>query len=374
MLSKACLVGAYQRKLELIAAQPGVELTVAVPPAWRDERGWVRLERAYVRGYELVIQPLRFNGSFHLHHYPHFGRLLERVRPDLVHLDEEPYNLATWHAQRLALRHGARTLFFSWQNLLRRYPWPFSALERQVLRRAAGGIAGNHEAVGVWRAKGFTGPLPVIPQFGVDPELFAPDPQARPANGSRPFVVGYAGRLVPEKGVDLLLRAAAQLPDSVHVRLIGAGPEQPRLERLGAQLGLDQRLSVQPLVPSLEMPRLLRDLDCLVLPSRSRRNWKEQFGRVLIEAMACGVPVVGSTCGEVPNVIGAAGLVFPEDEAAALAAHLRALCDDAALRARLARQGRERVLEKYTQQQVAEATVKFYHEVMAQSTAQRAAA
>ena len=364
MLSKACLVGAYQRKLEAMAAQPGIELTVAVPPAWRDERGWVRLERAYVRGYDLVVEPLRFNGSFHLHYYPRFGRLLRRVQPDLVHLDEEPYNLATWHAQRLALRQGVKTLFFSWQNLLRRYPWPFSLLERQVLARAAAGIVGNHEAVGVWRAKGYTGPLEVIPQFGVDPELFRPAPAAHPANGARPFVVGYAGRLVPEKGVDLLLRAVAQLPPEVHVRLVGAGPERPALERLAAQLGLGTRLSLQPLVPSIEMPRAFAALDCLVLPSRSRPNWKEQFGRVLIEAMACGVPVVGSTCGEVPNVIGDAGLVFPENDVAALAAHLRALCADPTLRADLAARGRARVLARYTQQQVADQTIAVYGQVL----------
>jgi glycosyltransferase involved in cell wall biosynthesis len=364
MLSKACLVGAYQRKLEAMAARPAIELTVAVPPAWRDERGWVRLERAYVRGYDLVVEPLRFNGSFHLHYYPHFGRLLERVQPDLVHLDEEPYNVATWHAQRLALRQGAKTLFFSWQNLLRRYPWPFRAIERQVLARSTAGIVGNHEAVSVWRAKGYSGPLHVIPQFGVDPELFHPDPAARTGNSTRPFVVGYAGRLVPEKGVDLLLRAAAQLPPEVHVRLVGAGPERLKLERLAAQLGLGARLTFQPLVPSIEMPRALAALDCLVLPSRSRPNWKEQFGRVLIEAMACGVPVVGSTCGEVPNVIGDAGRVFPENDVAALAAHLRALCDDAALRADLSARGRERVLAMFTQQQVADRTVDVYKTVI----------
>lgn len=364
MLSKACIVGAYQRKLEEIAARPGIELTVAVPPGWRDERGWVRLERAYVRGYELVVVPLRFNGSFHFHYYPRFAELLRRVKPELVHLDEEPYNLATWHAQRLALRHGARTLFFSWQNLLRRYPWPFSQIERQVLARAAAGIVGNQEAVGVWQAKGYRGPLKVIPQFGVDPDLFKPDRATREAGEVRPFVVGYAGRLVREKGVDLLLRAAARLPPSVQVRLVGAGPEQAALERLGDKLGLDGRLRIEPLVASVEMPRALRALDCLVLPSRSRPNWKEQFGRVLIEAMACGVPVVGSTCGEVPNVIGDAGLVFPEEDVAALADHLRALCSDAVLRDNLAARGRARVLAHYTQRRVADETVALYKEIM----------
>ena len=365
MLSKACLVGAYQRKLEEIAARPGIELTVAVPPAWRDERGWIRLERAYVRGYELVVEPVRFNGSFHLHYYPRLGRLLERVRPDLVHLDEEPYNFATWHAQRLALRQGARTLFFSWQNLLRHYPWPFSRLERQVLCRSTAGIVGNHEAVSVWRAKGFQGPLRVIPQFGVDPELFKPAPLNNAADGARPFVVGYAGRLVREKGVDLLLRAAAQLPEDVHVRLVGAGPEQPALQRLGERLGLGQRLSIVPLVPSTEMPRALAGFGCLVLPSRSRPNWKEQFGRVLIEAMSSEVPVIGSDSGEIPHVIGPAGLVFPEGDVAALAAAIERLYADEAERRRLASAGRQRALELYTQRRVAAQHVAVYRQMLA---------
>ena len=109
MVSKACLVGVYQRKLEEMAAYPEIQLTVAVPASWRDERGLTRLERAHVRGYDLVVEPLAFNGSFHLHFYPQLGRRIAQVGPDLVHIDEEPYNLATWHAMRLARRHGART-------------------------------------------------------------------------------------------------------------------------------------------------------------------------------------------------------------------------------------------------------------------------
>lgn len=365
MLSKACVVGAYQRKLEALAAL-GVDLTVAVPPAWRDERGLLPLERAHTQGYRLVVTPILFNGNFHLHVYPRFGALIREVQPELVHIDEEPYNLATWHALRLAARHGARTLFFSWQNLLRRYPPPFRWLEADVLARADAGIAGNQAAVEVWRAKGYRGPLTVIPQFGVDPVIFHPAASPRPtgASAETDITVGYAGRLVPEKGVDLLLLAAAQAP-GVRLRIVGSGPERRLLAYLIEKLGLQARATLEPMLPSTQMPAFLPQLDALVLPSRTRPNWKEQFGRVLVEAMACGVPVIGSDSGELPNVIGDAGLIFPEDDVEALAAHLRSLGADAALRARLAARGRERALRQFTQQSVAEQTAAVYRAVLA---------
>ncbi len=117
MLSKACVVGIYQRKLEEIA-RLGVDLTVVVPPSWRDERGDMPLERTYTSGYRLVVNPIRLNGQFHLHHYPGLARWFD-PKPDVVHIDEEPYNLATWQALRLARRAGAKTVLFSWQNLYR---------------------------------------------------------------------------------------------------------------------------------------------------------------------------------------------------------------------------------------------------------------
>lgn len=357
MVSKACVVGAYQRKLEALAAYPGLVLTVAVPPEWRDERGATRLERVYTQGYELAVEPMTFNGNFHLHYYPRIEKLIARLRPDLVHIDEEPYNLATWHILTLAQRSGAKTLFFSWQNLLRRYPFPFSWLEREVLRRADAAIVGNREALTVWRAKGFSRSIHVIPQFGVDPEVFHPPSAIR---RPPPFVIGYAGRLVAEKGVEVLLRAVAQLPPVTQVQIRGSGPEAGALQRLTRELNLAERVRFDPLIPSMQMPAYLNQLDALVLPSRTRPNWKEQFGRVLVEAMACGVPVVGSTCGEIPNVIGEAGLIFPEGEVEALASHLRSLLTDANLRARLSELGRARVLAQYTHQHIAAQTYAVY--------------
>ncbi len=354
MVSKACIVGIYQRKLEEMALYDDVELRVVVPPYWQDERGKMALERAHTAGYELVVEPMALNGNFHLHFYPRLGQQMRAFRPDVVHVDEEPYNLATFHGTWLARRAGCRTLWFSWQNLLRRYPPPFSFVERYCLRRADAAIAGSHSAAQVWRSKGYAGPLAVIPQFGVDPQFFQPRDSARHG-----LTIGFAGRLVEEKGADLLLRAAADLPQA-QLEILGSGPLRGELESLAAQLGLAGRTTFRDWIASADMPAFYHQLDVLVLPSRSRPNWVEQFGRVLIEAMACGVAVVGADCGEIPHVVGDGGLLFAEGDVAALRAQLARLAADPELRTALGRQGRQRVLDHYTHERVAAQTVDLY--------------
>jgi glycosyltransferase involved in cell wall biosynthesis len=366
MVSKACVVGTYQTKLEALARLPDMELTVVVPPSWRDERGELRLERLHVAGYDLLETPIAFNGHFHLHFYPRLGELMRRCRPQIVHADEEPYNLATFQATWLARRLGARTLFFTWQNLGRRYPPPFRWLEAYNLLHADYALAGNQEAEAVLRAKGYAGPVTVVPQFGVDPAAFAPAKAPRPGADAASFAIGYVGRLVEEKGVDTLLRAASGLDAHGDWRLqvIGGGPLKDRLRRLASELGIAGRTRFEGQVASTDMPARLRALDVLVLPSRTRPNWKEQFGRALVEAMACGVPVIGSDSGEIPQVIGDAGLIFPEGNVEALRAELARLMADASLRVVLAVRGRARVLTRYTQARVAEATYAVYRHML----------
>lgn len=362
MISKACIIGAYQRKLEELACLPGIELTVIVPPYWREGNHAIPLERLYTRGYDLVVEEMALNGHFHLHFYPRLARHFAHLRPDIVHVDEEPYNLATWQAVRLAVATGAQSLFFTWQNILRRYPPPFCLFERYNFTHTAHAIAGNHEAVDVLRAKGYKGPIQVIPQFGVDPQLYRP---MRVNFPGEPFIIGYVGRLVEEKGIGLLVEAVAGLESDWRLSIVGEGPQRPVIERLSRQFDIANRVIFHRHIPSIQMPAHFNSLDVLVLPSLTRPNWKEQFGRVLIEAMSCEVPVIGSNSGEIPHVIGDAGLLFPEGDAVALRNHLRRLMADPETCRQLGQRGRARVLSHYTQARIAQETYQVYQRILA---------
>ncbi|MGB9879889.1 MAG: glycosyltransferase, partial [Anaerolineae bacterium] len=160
-------------------------------------------------------------------------------------------------------------------------------------------------------------------------------------------------------------RAVSELPGNWRLRIVGDGPYRPALEALAKTLGIEGRVSFEPSIPSGEMPYFLNSLDVLVLPSLTRRNWKEQFGRVLVEAMACEVPVIGSSSGEIPHLIAEAGLVFPEGHIEALREALLQLMCNAELRAELGQRGRARVLAHYTQQRVAAETYAIYQQMLA---------
>src|SRR5262249_29600907 len=150
---------------------------------------------------------------------------------------------------------GARSLFFSWQNLLRRYPPPFSWFERGVYRRSALAIAGSAEALGVLRAKGYRGPASVTPQFGVDPKMFSPLPHATSPD---PPLIGFIGRLVEEKGIWVLLDALASLQRPWRLHVIGSGPLERAARQRARDLGLSERITWERGVPSTQVPDRLR--------------------------------------------------------------------------------------------------------------------
>src|SRR6266480_1320935 len=231
MISKALVAGTSQRKLEELAKCPGVELTLVTPPYWQSDDGSKQvLERLYTSGYQMIVTPMRLNGNFHLHFYPRLGKIMRELRPEIVHIDEEPYNFATSHAMWQANRLKARSLFFTWQNLYRNYPPPFRQMELYNYRHAAVALAGNRDAAEVLKRKGYRGPIRIIPQFGFDTDIYRRAEPRKPRATGEPFTMGYVGRLVEQKGLPLMIEALTSLPDYCHVVFIGNGPLKGELE------------------------------------------------------------------------------------------------------------------------------------------------
>ena len=368
LISRALAVGAYQRKAELMA-ECGIELSVIVPRSWKENGRRRPAESLHTAGYKLIPSPVAQSGSFHLHRYPKIARLIEEIPPDLIHIDEEAYNLASYLILRVARRKGIPCLFFTWQNLDRRYPPPFSWMEQAVYEGVAGAIVGNRDAADVLRRKGYSGPLWELPQFGVDPAIFLPpEPDPRFDTDRDPTLrVGYAGRLIHAKGVDVLIRALAQLDPTSHpwsLEIVGEGDAQKGLEALVERLGVCEQVAFCGWHASDEMPAFYQRIDVLALPSRTTRSWAEQFGRVLIEAMASGAVCLGSDSGEIPNVIGPAGRIAAEDDVNAWQQALTDLASKPDERKRLSTASIHRARTNYSMQYIAQRTVEIYREVL----------
>ena len=356
IVSKALVRAAYQRKL-LDLEGLGCEVHACVARSWIEEGQEHLLEIS--PSARQLIHPLsvRLNGRFHLHHYPGLAKEIEEFGPDLVFIDEEPYNLATFLAAREAAKLNIPAVFFTWQNLNHRLPLPFMLMQRYVFNRCKAAIAGTTTAEHVLRARGFQGSIIVTPQFGVDTEAFSPS--NRPDN--RPFTVGYIGRLVQTKGVHLLIDAMARVESkSWRLLIAGYGPTRETLAQAAVNAGLGERCQFESSVRSTDVPAWLRRLDVAVLPSITAPRWKEQFGRTLVEAMACGVAVIGSDSGEIPSVVGDAGMIFPEHDAGALYECLRKLADEPDLRSDLAERGRQRVIDHFSNFQIARETYRAF--------------
>jgi glycosyltransferase involved in cell wall biosynthesis len=365
------------RKVRLIAEGGGLLVRQIRPRSWEDEFGLApRLtpgengdSGADVAGRAPAGSPRQVgvgmigrasNPHRAIYRTPDFGML--RFRPHLIHAEEEPDSLA---ALQIALARWlfapkAKLLLYTWQNVNRPLKRAVRWVMGLTLRSADGVLCANREAVALLRRRGYTGMTEVVPAIGVNTRVFQPC-AARPSEGR--FRVGYAGRLVAEKGLDTLIEAVGHLEAPAELLLIGEGAARPALEARVRAGGLSARVQFRPPVVPARLAGELCGLDTLVLPSRTTPVWKEQFGRVLTEAMACGVPVVGSDSGAIPEVIGDAGLIFPEGDAVALAACLHQLKLDATLRRELAVRGMARVGRLYSQERIAAATLNAYRKV-----------
>jgi glycosyltransferase involved in cell wall biosynthesis len=371
--------GAAARTIYRALTKAGsLDLTVVVPrrvqldPVY-DRSGWLAVDREEHRdGYRVVPIPL-VNPSYYSQGFvsAELRRVIRATKPDVIHVLDEPWSgyLFQTLCARAVGSTRAKVLFYGFENVAVRLPLRSRVKWRLAWRLLSGGAAANMAALDNLRRAGFPERRPLERIFwGVPTDVFRPlgdrkDLRAK-LNIDCEHVVGFVGRLVPEKGLAVLLAALQRLPRNVHAVIIGSGPTKAELELWAALPSLEGRVHFHDVLDAERIVQYMNAMDVLTLPSLTTRHWKEQYGRVIPEAMACGVPVIGSDSGAIPEVIGAAGMVAPEGDPITLAAAIGDVLTDGTMTKRLVEEGWRRVQEEFSADAMARRLVDFYQRIV----------
>lgn len=365
-ISRFCASPFYRAKIAALARRPGLEVSLLTPKKWREGARLLTCREGEEEGYRIFTGSLIFNGRVGGHIYGSgLWKTLQEAQPDIVHMEEESYSFAA--AQVLLylsmLRTRPKFIVNNSENFDIALPWRSRKIEKVVCRRADALLVFARTArQRLLRLGAPPEKVRTLPQFGLDPELFRPP---EPGGRGDLFSVGYLGRLVHSKGVDVLLKALAGLSGEWRAQIVGDGVERETLKRLARALGIGKRVEFVGWVDYSDVPGYLQGWHALALPSRMTAHWREQFGRVLIEAMGCCVVPVGAATGEIPYVIGSEGFVFPEDDVEILQKILQKLQNELRERARLAVAGRKRALEEFTWGVLAGKAHSLYEDILA---------
>ncbi len=368
-LSHSYIMKPYRRKFALIAEKPDVEMRVITTDRWYESIQEIRFEPdSDVRCNEFAC-PIRFSGYGSRFYYrgglrTHF----EDFQPEIIHLEEEPWSVNALQVIRLKRKYcpNSRFIFRTSLSIPAKQKFGFIPIwiERQVFRETDMAFPLSENAARILKQRGYHGKAIPFPN-GVDLRLFHKTDVKQLSTSlglEGHFVIGYLGRLVESKGVDTLLAAAAKLRIEYRLLIIGRGEYKASLVEIAEKLGIaDKIVWVDGMLPE-KVPEYVNCMDTVVLPSRTTPDWVEFFGRVLIEGMACEAPVIGSDSGEIPKVIGDAGLVFPEGDAEALADRLEQIAQNPSFAAQLVQRGLKRVSE-FTWETIADRTYDAYREV-----------
>lgn len=373
-VSHAYVVGVNQGKLHAVAANDNVIVGLLAPSNWMSLE-WNRdlpVESPY-SSVQIYSAPVLFSGRVGAYMFSPWAiwQVLQDFKPDIIQVEVEVFSLCAFEFAIWSALTKKPLAVFGWENLNRQLPLPRRLTCQFVLDHMSLMVAGNQDGADIVRGWGYKGLLEVMPQMGVDPDFFSTrhrqaDFQQSLSTGDRSLKIGYLGRLAHSKGVDLVLTALQHLRSqglNCRVILCGSGSMEAELKQQADRLEISDWLTWRGAVRHEAVPVEIGQFDVLVLPSRTTPTWKEQFGHVLIEAMAMGVPVIGSDSGEIPNVIGRTDLIFHEDDANGLTTLLARMVQDVNWRLEVAQYGTRRVNQLYTHKRIAERLLNLWESV-----------
>lgn len=333
-----------------IAKDPRFEVTVAAPQFFHGSLRDTLLE-SEPEGSNLKLIGLDAYMTKYMHLFFYNPIQLQKLVQkgfDVAHLWEEPYILSGFQLAQVMHRQKIPYSFFTGQSLAKDYPLPFSFFDRWVEQHSQLWIGCGQLINEAMVKKGWDeGAGQVIP-LSVDTNLFKPFGNLEKSVKKKQYhlqgtVIGMLGRLTEEKGCEILMKTIARLDTNVpwSLFIMGSGPYGNTIKAWAKEKGISDRIHIQ-LFNHQEVSKVLPLCDILLCPSQTRKFWKEQFGRMVVEAFASGVMVIGSDSGEIPYVIGNAGMIVGEADIEGWVGALKRAMTDIKLRNDYIKKGLER--------------------------------
>jgi glycosyltransferase involved in cell wall biosynthesis len=362
------------RKLFVELSKEVEQLIVIAPSSWTEGGRLQYLEnKKNDLDYNLIPLSVIFRNKIRGHFYPNFFKIIsiaKTFKPDVLHLFEEPFSFVCFEFISIfkTFSPDTKVIIESFENLDVVQRNIFHYIQKFNLKNTDLLINIPQEGELIWRSRGFRGCIKKG-NVGVDTKKFFKNYEF--LKNKERLRIGYVGRVTPEKGLDTLIEAFLALINggfNVELSVVGSGNEDyvNKLKDKLNKLILENKVFFEESLDSDNLASLYNKIDILVLPSLTILRWKEQFGRVLIEAMACETVVAGSSSGEIPVVIGDAGVVFREGDVDDLFLKLKELILNPNSMKEFAKKGKERVDKLYSWEVVAKQLKECYSELLEQ--------
>lgn len=366
------VLGVNRPTIREIARDETLDVTVVAPQNFHGSLSSLKCEPEENSNIKLIPVATYFSQKIHFFIYDPKAlyKVFKSQKWDLIHIWEEPYIFSGWQVARFAQAFNIPYFFWTAQNLNKKYPWPFSFFEKQVLEKTSGWLAcGNLVQENLVQKKKYPQDKSEIVNLAVDVQHFQPlskeeKEKKKKEIGVDGLLLGYLGRLTNDKGISLILEVLEKIKDDPSWSFVfwGSGEEKENIEKWAQEQNLQNRVSVQ-LLKHNEVPNKLPILDVLLAPSQTMPHWREQFGRMIVEAFASGVPVISSDSGEIPFVMGDAGEVLPEKDVDLWEQKIREVIKKPEKRQTMREKGLFRA-KSFSAQKIASHYIQFYEKVL----------
>jgi glycosyltransferase involved in cell wall biosynthesis len=391
IISHAYVYSAYRAKIEALSEYHNLNITLITPEFGLEGGGQkVYAEQYEGKDYHHIILSGYFTGKLNFFVLKNLKSTLQSLNPDIILLEEEYWTQIAAQVTYVTKKFFPHTklILLSCENMCHiwekegktayqkfRYT-SFHFIEKYVISKLDGLI---FQLPGVWQdfekridKLGFKGKRGMLPQLGVDYNRFAtispkpPEIRVELGLNDDTFIYGYIGRITPEKGIEDMIHAFENWDkDNTKLIIIGNGDEAyiESLKKIVHKLNLDKIIIFKNAIPFEDIPAYFQLFNISLLLSHTTPIWKEQFGRVLVESMAAGTPVIGSDSGAIPLVIGDTGYIVLEQNISAIRQALVEAFENKKKHKLLSQLAQARAKKEFSYEAIAHKTYDFIQEI-----------